>query len=763
MGNLDRFKIEKTLREDIKKISLLGDLNIENYGGYEFIKKICEEYIKSTLFKKEEMSLLVSLFLVTFANQKYSDGNYWSNLYEELDIDQSYYIELCKCFKKTLEYFDLEFIDAEHKSHKYLNNIIMHGYVPREYLGNFYDFIERFYKKDLHLKYDNQLLKNELDFLKEQLYEDSQNIYGLLKATKLSLIYLGEIIDVFIENHIKIIDTFYWGNSYKVSLPNHLINTFEMWLDEKVSVKNKQETKKEYLKYQNLQNNYFEPTFILNQNKVYLKIPKRKISYKYKDFKVNLTVNNDIYNLKKLLDDGITYCEEKIVEVNSKWENINVKLSVGNEILLAWNYQNDYIIFNKNFKQCHKNGLYPGEYYVACNSLENMYGDIKLSTINQNKLYLLQKNSEEDLIIKTLKNTYIFKFESTEYGVLGLKNKFLSIDGNENIYKSLPILYFPPKHDLKMLRLRINDSDIFEIENAFSDLDYRHTIDLKKLLGHYEGNINIQLQDILLNKTLFNENIFISNFEVKFKRSFYHNDEEILFKVFNNAKLNLSKQDGWYIYDEEKNTVKIEEKLFKLEPKVLYWKPEDSTEWIRGIKAYSIENLPERIYIKNRDLEDIYIADKEEKITVFQKDNYIDLTNFKFIFNKSLERKTDLNLEFKYKEYEYRTKIIKLYKDTLIENIVIDYSSKLKNIFVSWKGNSKNDFWVEIFNESTQTVVYTKKLDKSARYFKERINLQKEYVYSLEFYNYEEIKKSVFSPTETVKVSISKHNKIPKV
>ena len=77
-------------------------------------------------------------------------------------------------------------------------------------------------------------------------------------------------------------------------------------------------------------------------------------------------------------------------------------MSVGNEILLAWNYQNDYIIFNKNFKQCHKNGLYPGEYYVACNSLENMYGDIKLSTINQNKLYLLQKNSEEDLIIKIL-------------------------------------------------------------------------------------------------------------------------------------------------------------------------------------------------------------------------------------------------------------------------------------------------------------------------------------------------------------------------
>ncbi|WP_432205656.1 hypothetical protein ACQ9ZF_12360 (plasmid) [Cetobacterium somerae] len=763
MGNLDRFKIEKTLREDIKKISLLGDLNIENYGGYEFIKKICEEYIKSTLFKKEEMSLLVSLFLVTFANQKYSDGNYWSNLYEELDIDQSYYIQLCKCFKKTLEYFDLEFIDTEYKSHKYLNNIIMHGYVPREYLGNFYDFIERFYKKDLHLKYENQLLKNELDFLKEQLYEDSQNIYGLLKATKLSLIYLGEIIDAFVENHIKIIDAFYWGNIYKISLPNHFINNFEIWLKKKVSINNKSETKKEYLKYQKLTINYFEPIFILDKNKVYLKIPKKKILYKYKDFQVNLVVNNKLYYLKNFLDDGILYCEEKIIEIGSEWENTTVKLFVGDDILLTWTYEKDYIIFNKNFKQCLKSGLYPGEYYIVCNSLENIYGDIKLSVINQNKLYLLQKNSEEDLIIKTLKNTHIFKFESTEYGILGLKNKFLSIDGNENIYKSLPILYFPPKHELKMLRLKINDSDVVEIEDAFSNLDYRHTIDLKKLLGNYEGSINIQLQDILLNKTLFNENIFISNFEVKFKRSFYHNDEEILFKVFNNSELNLKKQDGWYIYDENKNIVKIEEKLFKLEPKILYWKAENLKEWIRGTKVYSIENLPDKIYIKNKDLEDIYITDKDEKIIILQQDNYIDLTKFKFIFNNSLERETVLNLEFKYREYPYRIKLIKLYKDILIENFNINYSFKLKNITANWEGNSKKDFWVDIFNESTQTVIYTKKLDKNTKYFKERIELQDKYVYSLEIYNYEEIKKSVFSPTETVKISIFKYNKIFKL
>ncbi|MGL5724805.1 hypothetical protein [Cetobacterium sp.] len=764
MGNFIRFEIEKKLREDVKKIYLLGDLNINDYGGYEAVKSICEKYIKSTLFKKEEMSLLVSIFLVAFANQKYSDGNYWSNLYDELNIDQSYYSELCKCFKKTLQYYNLEFIDTNYKSHKYLNNIIMHGYVPKEYLSNFYDFIERFYKKDLYLKYDNLIFKNELDFLKEQLYEDTQNVYGLLKATKISLIHLGKIIDVFVENHIKIIDTFYWGNTHKTSLSKHLIQSFEEWLNQKISIKTRSETRKEYLNYQNLSNNYFQPSFILDENKVYLKIPKRKIPYKYKHLEINLEVNKRLYSLKKILDDGITHCEEKLIEVNSSWENINVKIFAENQVFLSWSYEKDYIIFNKNLKQHHKSGLYPGEYYIACNSIEKIYGDMTFSIIIKDELYLLQKNSEEDLIIKTLKSNHIFKFESTEYGILGLKNKFLSIDGSQNIYRDLPILYFPPKHDLKMLKLKINDLDVANLGDAFFDLNYRHTIDLKKILNNYRGSFNIQLKDILLNKILFNENIFISNFEIKFKRSFYHNDEEILFKVLNNNnKLDLNRKDDWYIYDDDKDIIHIDEILFKLEPKILYWKTEDLGDWIRGVKSYSIDTLPEKIYIKNKDLENIYIADKDEKITVFQKDNCIDLNNFKSIFNKSLDSETDLNLEFDYKAYSYRVKIIKLYRDTLIEDVSINYCSKLKNIFINWKVHSKNDFYIEIFNESTQEVILTKKLDKNTKSFEEKVELRKDYVYSLEFYSYNEIKKNIFSPTETVKISIFKYNKIPKM
>lgn len=193
--------------------------------------------------------ILLSVTMVQIGMREYSEGNYWEYFNKVLatDLNPIKHSFLGRVFLSTLEEYNLFIYKTEdNSSNKYVQNILMHGFVPNNYIMGFFDFAYSFYDRNLFRQLPDDL-EDEFDelsiYMLNTLKSDKDSIilvqskkrpsktYKLLKCTRTVLAdeNLNSVRTIF-QNIIFLIDKY----SYDSKLPDDVSRIsieFNKWVE----------------------------------------------------------------------------------------------------------------------------------------------------------------------------------------------------------------------------------------------------------------------------------------------------------------------------------------------------------------------------------------------------------------------------------------------------------------------------------------------------------------------------------------------------
>jgi hypothetical protein len=315
----------------------------------------------------------LSLALVQIGVREYEDGNYWGYFDKLMDenFSTAFHTYFGNIFLSTLDKYKL----FKHRDDKtvnrnyYVQNILMHGFVPKNYYHDFFSFLVSFYEKnlmreipeDINESFDDlciymmEALKSKKDEIGiVELSGKPTRYYKLNKSTQRVL--AEESIASsrrIMSNLLDIIDKFYWYRELPESEATdlseiHIIEWLKQGPDEFKEKLNKSGNLKKRLFNQN-------PYLRFNYDKfvVELLIPPRKL--RESDFKdsvyVEIEIENEAkrYKLDSYRGYGVINTEEKAIPIEMNlFSEINLKI-VSNMVLADFVVEpQDFLFFTTN-------------------------------------------------------------------------------------------------------------------------------------------------------------------------------------------------------------------------------------------------------------------------------------------------------------------------------------------------------------------------------------------------------------------------------
>ncbi len=363
-------------KEEMKEYGsslLLGYIELKPTEYYDALRTLKKILHNSPSVNNELKDLVIVLSLVNFGIYEYK-SNFWDELSQILDCDKTELVNECK---PILERFcrenNLYFHQGE-KNKGYVTTILTHSIMPNVYIDKFISFLFDIYIKELEENYIEEEIEKLLDiFLKkfkscldeEDVVFDVQgkkiSIYQneLPKSFRLGYIYSQELVRPIIKQ------VFYYIHQENYSLydsNNTHFEGYKRFID--CIQKNKEEfnTKKEELKEKRLKKSGYVKRFsiakyLLEDNDLYLYIPKQHIETEFSNDIINLDIYDDLELIEQVnLDLGegrfILKTEPEKIRLNKFPKNIRYTITTkfSNNVLYDSEDKlfKEYIFFNEN-------------------------------------------------------------------------------------------------------------------------------------------------------------------------------------------------------------------------------------------------------------------------------------------------------------------------------------------------------------------------------------------------------------------------------
>lgn len=367
---MDEFKAGFCMQIDFKQKIVAAFESLTSYQLISDIHLSDEEYLDLIdLVKRRIKNLLshittippidefLSLALVQIGIREYEDGNYWGYFDALMDenFSPAYHSYLGNIFFSTLDKYKL----FKHRDDKtvnrnlYVQNILMHGFVPKNYYHDFFSFLVSFYEKNLIREIPEDINESFDDlciYMMEALKSKNDEIgivelsgkptryYKLNKSTQRVLAEESIISSrKTMSKLLDIIDRFYWHGELPENETSGLIelNILE-WLNQ-----GPEEFKEKLNKSDNAKKRLFNqnPYLRFNYEKylVELLIPPRKL--RESDFKDYVYVEIEIENetnsiqLESYRGYGVINTEEMAIPIEkSLFSEINIRI-ISNMVL----------------------------------------------------------------------------------------------------------------------------------------------------------------------------------------------------------------------------------------------------------------------------------------------------------------------------------------------------------------------------------------------------------------------------------------------
>ena len=296
------------------KIQLLCEIEITDKEYENLLECVIKKVNNIRRKTNASVDILLSVAMVQIGIREYCEGNYWEYFNNTLGIDlnQNKHSYLGCIFLNTLEKYGLFIYKIEdNNSKRYVQNILIHGFVPNNYIMRFFDFSYSFYDRNLFRKLSEDL-EEELDelsiFMQNTLNSEKDSIilaqskkrptktYKLLKCTRNVLAdeNLDSARKIF-QNILSLIDKYF----YDSRLPKDESRTsikFNGWVENQTCFHQNKRKKRNRSTGSRLISN--RPYLKLNFKKlrIELVIPEQK--FREKDFSDNIMATRIINGSK---------------------------------------------------------------------------------------------------------------------------------------------------------------------------------------------------------------------------------------------------------------------------------------------------------------------------------------------------------------------------------------------------------------------------------------------------------------------------------
>lgn len=229
-----------------KKTKLLGEIYLSE-KEYEALIEIARNRVKTFIDSENftRWDLVTSVALVHIGIKDYTEGNYWDRVCETLNLNLNALqrTNIGQLFLATLKKYGLFIYDNPNtKNNSYVNNILIHGLVPNNYIEDFFEFIYTFYEINLNRSISSSLttdLKYLSSFISESLENKSDDVkvktsesvrtYKLRKSTKLFIGLQDRKARLLIRRLVKLMDAKYWNGELPRDPKNRITQAFLRW------------------------------------------------------------------------------------------------------------------------------------------------------------------------------------------------------------------------------------------------------------------------------------------------------------------------------------------------------------------------------------------------------------------------------------------------------------------------------------------------------------------------------------------------------
>lgn len=409
-----------------KRKRLLGDIPLTD----DMIKQlylVTSNLLQNPWVFSKKKDIVIAVALVRVGMHEYKEGTYWVNFNNSigLNLNSNQQTKLGLMFLRTLEFYELP-IYKEGTINKYVQNILVQGLVPDNYMLDFINFVWSFYDANLsrELSYS---LEEELDLLfavlKKELNNRSQseNVSftvgrvpqsANLRITTLRGLTLASSRGRSVIIHLlKLMDIWYWYNKMPKVKCNRYNKAFIIWAE---SVKGQTAATLEEDKYRNRKKTYHYTIpyreFTPEPFQFFLVIPEQKMEQDQDKVKSECLIKmGDIIRREKLslYDIFGRQCSMEIklaIKPEDIFAQTRVDFLLREEKNIANIPKNNICLFDDNFVEIKKvkEGV---QYLITEPEVEvEVDSDLSLSKISQPNyvLYRLDLKAEDILFIDSV-------------------------------------------------------------------------------------------------------------------------------------------------------------------------------------------------------------------------------------------------------------------------------------------------------------------------------------------------------------------------
>ena len=224
----DISRLRKRITRELKTKKYISDIRITEHE-YEMLRGYLHYAIEMVF--KTGIAPDDDVFITAVTNvaiKAYKDGNFWGNFFQEVKIPNkpNYQRSVGTKFFDIVKGKDLACVGES----EYVNNILLHCFVSDNYANAYFEFLLNFYRLDLDRdieRLDTDTMRALMDAICSE--ENVGRTHMLVLHIQQAMAANRRGATIRIRNHMKLLDKFFWDDSFEIHTTHRLNNLMQTW------------------------------------------------------------------------------------------------------------------------------------------------------------------------------------------------------------------------------------------------------------------------------------------------------------------------------------------------------------------------------------------------------------------------------------------------------------------------------------------------------------------------------------------------------
>lgn len=223
----DLKRLTKRINREIKNKKYISDIRITD-TEYAMLRGYLHYAVK--LLNKTGAAPDEAVFVTAVTNvaERVYDGNLWGNFFKEIGLKQTQTLQGNIGTKYVEILGRLELLKDEED--RFFQSVLMHCFVSNNFANAYFEFLFNFYRIDLDRdldRLDRETMRDLMDSICSE--ENVGRTHMLVQHIGQAMAANRRGATIRIRNHMKLLDRFFWDDSFEINTTHRLNNMMQSW------------------------------------------------------------------------------------------------------------------------------------------------------------------------------------------------------------------------------------------------------------------------------------------------------------------------------------------------------------------------------------------------------------------------------------------------------------------------------------------------------------------------------------------------------